>query len=135
MINGDVPVPERVADAQRGEPLELVEFKELPLVDAVRILSDQSGLKIVASADAGKKIINLYLRDVRPLVAIGALTKSHGLFYRDDVESGIVQIYTVEEYEKDLGSFREERTEVFTLLYPNPLEVAYAIQGHSVNAC
>ncbi len=57
------------------------------------------------------------------------------LFYRDDVESGIVQIYTVEEYEKDLGSFREERTEVFTLLYPNPLEVAYAIQGHSVNAC
>jgi general secretion pathway protein D len=110
-------------------PLELVEFRETPLTEAAKLLSDQSGIKIVPSAEAGKVLVSLYLRDVRPGVAIDALTKAHNLFYREDPETGIVQIYSTKEYERDLGSFREEQTRVFTLLYPNPVEVAYAISG------
>lgn len=111
------------------EPLKLIEFRDQPLSEVAKLLSDQSGINIVPSSEAGKVKINLYLRDCRPGVAIDALAKAHGLFYREDTNTGLVRIYTTSEYEKDLGSFREERTHVFTLLYPNPLDVAFAIRG------
>lgn len=112
-----------------GPKLELIDFREMPLGEAMRILSDQSGLKIVPSSAAGQTVISLYLSDVDALTAIDNLTKTNGLYYRQDRVNGIIRIYTTEEYQADLGSFREERTEVFTLLYPNPVDVALAIQG------
>ncbi|MBN8625214.1 MAG: type II secretion system protein GspD [Planctomycetes bacterium] len=109
--------------------LDLVEFRRMPLGDAMRVLSDQSGLKIVPSAQAADQVISLYLQNVEALVAIDSLTKANNLFYRQDRSSGIVRIYTTEEYDADVNSFREEKTEVFTLLYPNPVDVAIAIQS------
>ncbi len=110
-------------------PMELIEFREMPLGEAARVLSDQSGLKIVPSAQASLVIVSLYLRDVDAMVALDAMTKANGLFYRQDRASGIIRIYTTDEYESDIGSFREEKTQVFTLLYPNPVDVAIAIQS------
>jgi general secretion pathway protein D len=109
--------------------LDLVEFRRMPLGDAMRVLSDQSGLKIVPSVAASDQPITLYLQNVEALVAIDSLTKAHNLFYRQDRSSGIVRIYTTEEYDADVNSFRDEKTEVFTLLYPNPVDVAIAIQS------
>ncbi|HWB00852.1 MAG TPA: hypothetical protein VG713_20310, partial [Pirellulales bacterium] len=129
------PLPTPPASANSSEPekpdtfLEVVEFRDLPLLDVARTLSDQSGLKIVPSAEAGKVLISLYLRNVPARVAVDALTKAHGLFYREDNDTGILRIYTVDEYEADINSFRDEKTEVFTLLYPNPIDVALAIRG------
>jgi general secretion pathway protein D len=40
-----------------------------------------------------------------------------------------VRIATAEEYQRDLGALAEERTEYFTLLYPNAYDVGYAIQN------
>lgn len=127
-LTRSIPRTSRLTE-RTDPPLDLIEFRDVPLHEAARMLSDQSGLKIVPSAAAGKVQVSLYLRDTRPGVAIDALTKSHDLFYREDPATGIIQIYTTEEYERDLGSFREEQTRVFTLLYPNPVEVAYAISG------
>lgn len=109
--------------------LDLVEFHDIPLNEAVRILSDQSDLKIVPSSAAASTVVSLYLRNVDALTALDALTKAHGLYYRQDRATGIIRINTSDEYQADLGSFREEKTEVFTLLYPNPVDVAFAIQG------
>ncbi|HEY5313419.1 MAG TPA: hypothetical protein VIK18_12910, partial [Pirellulales bacterium] len=109
-------------------PLELIEFNDLPMSEAARLLSDQTGLKIVPTTEAAKVSISIYLRQVTAKVALDALTKANGLFYRQDPNSEIIRIYTIEEYESDLGSFREEETEVFTLLYPNPVDVAVAIR-------
>ncbi len=117
-----------VVQPPEEKPLELVEFKDLPMGEAARILSDQTGLKIVPSAEAAKISVSLYLRNVSSLVALDALTKANGLFYRQDPDSEIIRVYTLKEYESDLGSFREEETQVFTLLYPNPVDVAVAIR-------
>jgi general secretion pathway protein D len=115
-------------DLLTGPVLELLEFREVTLREVVRSLSDQTDLKIVPTADAGMVEISVYLKNVTPMVALDAITKSHGLFWRRDPETGIIRIYTVDEYEADLATFREEETEVFTLLYPNPLDVAFAIR-------
>ncbi len=111
-----------------GTPLVLVDFRDQMLDEAIRIFSEQSGLNIVASVQASQKKVNLFLRNVMPIDVLDSLTKTHDLYYRVDENSGIVRIYTTDEYERNLASFREEQTDVFTLLYPNPIEVAVAIR-------
>ena len=55
------PLPEKIDKA--AEPiLELVEFRDLLLTDALRLLSQQSGIQVVASEKAGKQKVSLYLK-------------------------------------------------------------------------
>lgn len=110
------------------EELELVDFRGESIDQVVRSFSELSGLNIVASAEASKVEINLFLRNVKPMDVLENLTKTHDLYYRVDPASGIIRIYTTDEYERNLASFREEQTQVFTLLYPNPVDVAVAIR-------
>jgi len=108
--------------------IELVDFRDQELGQAMRLFSEQSGINIVASTKANTLKINLYLRDVRPMDVLENLTKTHDLYFRIDEKSGVIRIYTTEEYEENLASFREEQTKVFTLLYPNPVDAAVAIR-------
>jgi len=112
----------------QSHTLELIEFEEVPLSDAMRLFSEQSGMNVITSAEAGKTKVTVFLKNVTPLDALEAIVKANGLFYRVESGSGIVRIATLQEYEKDLSSFREEQTRVFTLLYPNPSSVAQVIQ-------
>jgi general secretion pathway protein D len=124
------PVPRKVpvVGEEVNIPLVLVEFCEMPLNEAMRLLSQQSGLKIVPSAEAAKTKVSLYLKDVAPLVAVAAMAQANNLIYRRDADTGIVRIFTTKENQIDLANFREEQTEVFTLLYPNAVNAATAIR-------
>ena len=106
-----------------------VEFHDVPLEDAIRLLAEQGRTNYSASAEAAKVRVTLFLRNVSPDTAIGEICKSRGLWYRKDEEAGVLRILTMEEFERDLVSFREEQTEVFTLLYPNVQEVASVLQN------
>jgi general secretion pathway protein D len=118
-----------------GEPVgprerfELFEFRDLPLSQALRLFSEQTGVNVVASEQASTKTVSLYLRNVTASTALDALAKAHGLWTRRDEETDVVHIYTIEEYNRDLAAFRDEQTEVFTLLYPNPVDVAQTIEA------
>ncbi|MEM7784263.1 MAG: secretin N-terminal domain-containing protein [Planctomycetota bacterium] len=112
-----------------SRPIELIDFRDIELGEAMRQFSEQSDLNIVTSTQANKIKINLFLRNVRPMDVLENLTKTHDLYYRVDEESGVIRMFTTEEYEQNLTSFREEQTRVFTLLYPNPVDAAVAIQS------
>ena len=71
----------------------------------------------------------LSLRGVPPATVVELLCSSLGLWRRPDPATGVPTILTLEEYERELASFREERTEAFTLLYPNVIEVASVLYG------
>lgn len=122
----EIPTEEIPAPAQQS--LELIEFQDVPLSEAMRLFSDESGMNVITSTEAGKTRVSVFLRNVTPIDALEAIVKANGLFYRIEAGSGIVRISTLKEYEKDLSSFREEQTRVFTLLYPNPSAVAQVIQ-------
>ena len=107
---------ETIAPGRREKPLALVEFRDETLADALRLFSEQTGINLVASAEASKVKVSMFLKNVTPSAALDALTKSHGLYYRRDPQSGIIRIFTTQEYQRDLLSFRDERTQVFTLL-------------------
>ena len=106
-----------------------VEFSSVPLTAALRLLADQSGANISASAATAATPVSLYLRNVRPETAVEEICRATGLWYRRDAASGIIRVTTMAEYEESLATFREEQTETYTLLYPNVLDVASVIYG------
>jgi hypothetical protein len=117
-ISDDLPNPK--LGLSSAKQLELIEFEDVSLAEAMRLFSEQSGLNVITSTEAGKTKVTVFLKNVTPVDALEAMVKANGLFYRIEANSGIVRIATRQEYEKDLSSFREEQTKVFTLLYPNP---------------
>lgn len=108
--------------------MELIDLRQVPLSDAARFLAEASGLNVVASVEAGKTPVSLYLTNVEPRSAIEALCRSHNLWFRDDETSGIIRIHTPEEYKRDLGSFQEELTEVFDMRFPNANDFGRSIR-------
>lgn len=119
-----------VVSSQRARlpgDVDYVEFRDLPLIEALRMLSDQTQQNYSASVEANKIQVNAMLRGVSANSVVEEICKSHGLWFRRDPVSGITRIMTVGEFEKDLAGYREERTEVFTLKFPNVTDVAIAI--------
>jgi hypothetical protein len=108
--------------------VEVIDLRQVQLSDAARILSEASGLNVVASVEAGKTPINLYLTNVTARGAVEALCRSHNLWSKDDLLAGIIRIHTPEEYQRDLNSFQEEVTQVFDLRFPNANDIGRAIQ-------
>jgi general secretion pathway protein D len=115
------------APAAEGR-LARVDFRGVTLDLASRVLADLSGMNIAVSASAAAKEVSLYLTDVDAIAAIRILCEGHQLWWRRDAETGIVRISTAEEYERDVAELQEERTESFTLHYPNVFDVGRAIR-------
>lgn len=108
--------------------IELIDIRDLPLAEALRVLSQQTDLNLVASAEASDVPISLNLRNVTAMAAIETLARTHNLFYRVDQASGIIRLHTIEEYQRQVTTDRDRKTQVFTLLYPNAVDVATAIR-------
>ena len=105
-----------------------LELNQSTVLDATRLISEVSGINVVATQAAGIVEISLFLRHVKTIDAIETLCKVGGLWYREEEEVGLVRIMTTEEYGKDLVIYREEDTQVFTLLHPNVFSIAQHIQ-------
>lgn len=112
------------------EPVfDRLDLRDLPLSDVCRVLSDETGMNLVPSAQAGQERVTLFLRGVTVRVAIEVLCRSHGLWFQEDAEANVIRIGTPQEYRRDLVSLSREQTEYFTMLYPNAVDIGYAIQN------
>jgi general secretion pathway protein D len=105
-----------------------LEFREAKIVDVIRALADMSGLNIVATKEAGKKDVTVFLQNISVKNALDTISKTAGLWYRHDRSSNTYRIMTTDEYQKDVVVYREDTTRVFNLLHPNPVIVASAIR-------
>lgn len=105
-----------------------LEFKQANMLDVVRALADMSGLNIVATEDAAKKNVTVFLQNISVKDALDTITKNSGLWHRQDKVSKTFRIMTTEEYQRDVVVYREDNTRVFNLLHPNPTEVATVIR-------
>ena len=112
----------------RSSTINKIEFRDITVADALRILADQSNLNILASEEAAKIRMTLFLRNIRPMEVLDAMAKTYNLWYKKDPQSGIIRLYTVHEFRLGQVNNVEERTRVFTLRYPNVAAVAYAIR-------
>lgn len=111
------------------EFLRYLEATKVPLERLLRLVSDQAGVNISASEDAAKRDVSVFLRNVSAATAVEEICRTTGLWFRREPETDVLRVTTMAEYAENLSSFREERTESFTLLYPNVIEVASVIYG------
>lgn len=126
MLAGAMTFGARAVELAPGPMVKLINFRDVKLLDALAILSEQTGLNLVASSEAAKISISLTLRNVPARLAVETLCKANNLWFKDD--SGILRVMTALESQRDLTSFREEKTQVFSLLYPNAVQIGVAIR-------
>ena len=132
--SGSPAAPQPVATANveyeigKNQIITRLELNNSSVLDATRLISEISGLNVVATQEAGIVELSLFLRHIKTIDAIETLCKVGGLWYREEEEVGLVRIMTTEEYGKDLVIYREEDTQVFTLLHPNVFSIAQHIQ-------
>lgn len=108
--------------------IDKLEFRQANMLDVSRALADISGLNFVATEEAAKKNVTVFLQNISVKNALEAITKNAGLWYRRDKESGTFRIMSTKEYQQDLIVYREDTTRVFNLLHPNPMIVASSIR-------
>lgn len=122
--------PKTKVKANPGQVIEQIEFRDVTVGDALRILSEQSSLNIIASKEAADIHVTMFLRQVTPVEVIEAISKTYNLWYQRDDDSNIVRIYTVKEYRLEQVEFKKEETEIFTMKNAkNALDLAETIQN------
>lgn len=87
-------------EANPKEILDLVDFRNIGLAEATRILSLQTGMKIVPTAEAGKTKVTLFLSKVSPDVVIQALADSNHFIVDREADSGVIALMTKKEHEE-----------------------------------
>ena len=111
------------------EFLSYLESERVPIGALLRLVSDRAGVNISASDATAGKTVSIFLRNVTAAAAVEEICRATGLWFRREPGSNMIRVTTMEEYSDNLSTFREETTEMFTLLYPNVIEVAGAIYG------
>lgn len=99
--------------------IEEIEFKDASVRDAVRIISELTGVNIVATAKAGEGRVTFFVRKLAVSKVVDALCRISGLWYRHNPSSGVYVVMTTEEYQRDIVVFRDEPTRMFKLKYLN----------------
>ena len=120
-----LPLPESAPP----EFLRHLECEQAPLGSLLRMISDQTGANIVLSDSLRNRKISLFLRNVTAEDAVEEICRALDILYRREPKSRIIRVMTRAEFAEGLNSFREEATEMFTLMYPNVVEMASVIYG------
>lgn len=125
--------PATVAGAVKGNKLVELEFKEASVQDVILILSETTGINIVATQKAAKRKVTLFLKGIGVEAALDTICRTAGLWYRYNKKTGVYVIMTTEEYVKDIIVYRDEITKVFTMRYQNVVVTARVIEAMFVD--
>ncbi|MGR9114864.1 MAG: DUF3438 family protein [Gammaproteobacteria bacterium] len=119
-----------VAAPLTQQKIAQLDFRDITVGDALKVLTEQSNLNIIASQEAAQIHITMYLQDITPLEVIDAISRTYNLWYKQDRNSNVIRIYTVKEYRMEQVEFKQEHTEIFTLKNANnALDLADTIQN------
>lgn len=113
------------AKAQYEDQVELIslDLKGMEIRDVLKILSQKSGLNIVADNDV-KGAVSLYVKDVDVMDALDIVVFTNGLAYEQ--EGTLIRIMTDKKYEKLHGARFKDRakTEIIKLEHANATSIA-----------
>lgn len=128
LVTSGLSTPPCSAAPAHGQVISTLDFRNISIADALKILSDQTGINVIASEKAGRIKTALFLREVSPQDVLEALAKAYHLWYQEDPRSGIVRVYTTEEFRLGQNETLSDNTEIFTLLHTNAADIGYAIR-------
>ena len=114
-----------VAPAQYEDQVELIslDLKGMEIRDVLKILSQKSGLNMVADNDV-KGAVSLYVKDVDVMDALDIVVFTNSLAYEQ--EGTLIRIMTDKKYEKLHGATFKDRTktEIVKLEHANATSIA-----------
>ena len=104
------------------ETIDLLELKDMPIADVLKLLSQKSGLNIIAGANVTGRV-TIFLRDVRMEDALRIILDANNLAYK--VDNGIARIMPAVEFESRYGyPFGGDiRTQIVRVQYAEPADV------------
>ena len=115
--------------AQYDYQIELIslDLKDMDIRDILKILSQKSGVNIVADSEI-KASVTLYIRDVEIMDVLDIIVEVNNLAYKQ--EGTLIRIMTDERYERLYGRrFRDKSmTEIVKLDYADAASVASSIK-------
>ncbi len=107
-----------------------IDLRNITVADAMRMLSEQTRMNFVASEQASNKRLSLFVHDMSPMEILDTIAHTYNLWYQQDPKTGVVRIYTPAEFRQgEVGGNLEGLVDIFTLRYPNAIDVAYAIKN------
>jgi len=109
-------------------PLQEIDVRDASLRDALTLIGAPAGLNLAASDEAAKTRVTLHLHNITPYGAVQAICQTNGLFFKKPSPDEIGIVTTVKEFQDGITIFREEKTKIYTLLYPNAVDLAAAIR-------
>lgn len=103
-------------------------FRDAPIEYTMNMLGETWGRHIVVNDSAKDTLVRTFLRNIDCLAALKAVCHGHSLWYREDPESGIIYVQTVDEFAKGGVLSEKKFVEVVTITYPRCEDIAAAIQ-------
>ncbi len=95
MILSTIPVL-----AAEDAHMDVVDFKNIDIVDALKILSQKSGMNMAVAPNVNGRV-TLHLKDVGVMEALDLMADMYGLAYHQEMD--VVRIFTAVDYEKRFG--------------------------------
>jgi len=116
-IDADSDFNKNFLEAQE-KILDGLDFKSMDILDALKFISQKSGLNIIAS-DSVKGRITVYLKNIKVMEALSIIVDSHDFAYVK--EQNVIKIMTEKEYELKNGyKFGNEiHTEIVQVVHGN----------------
>jgi general secretion pathway protein D len=126
-INSTINPATTETTATNTTDIDVLNIKEMTLLEFARLLGQGASWKIVVSRQAANIPINTYFEQISGEDAIRAVCQANNLWYRKD-SNGFISIMTVEEYRKGLLSHSHDTIKVVTIFYPDARTVGDSIQ-------
>ena len=121
-------LPLTAASNEAAPRLSSLMVRDASAESAMWILAEAWGRHIVVTEGAKRVPIRAYLRDIDCMGALKALCRAHGLWFREDPESGVVYVETLEEYVGNATRDGHKFVEVVTVVYPRAEDIAASLE-------
>lgn len=123
----------RPAAAARPAPatppiLSSMMLREAPVEYAMWILGEAWNRHIVVNEAAKTASVRIFLRDIDCMSALKAICHSNGLWFKEDPESGIIYVETMEEFVKGSRLNDKKFIEVITVVYPRAEDIGSSLR-------
>ncbi|MCK5580297.1 MAG: hypothetical protein KAJ18_03400 [Candidatus Omnitrophica bacterium] len=109
-------------DIDDAAVIDLLELRNMDIVDVLKLISQKSGLNIIAGKGVSGRI-TIYLKDVKLKDALRIILDANNLAYK--VEYGIVRVMPAQEFETRYGHVfgGEIKTRIVRLMYGDTKEM------------
>ncbi|MFC1510600.1 secretin N-terminal domain-containing protein, partial [Candidatus Omnitrophota bacterium] len=117
-----VPVSDGMEELSEVDLIDVLELKDMDIVDVLKLLSQKSGLNIIAGKNVSGRV-TIYLNNVKLKDALRIILDANDLAYK--VEDGIIRVMPATEYESRYGQVfgGEILTQVIRLAYMGPADI------------